>query len=315
MLNIIVLIFKNLKTYKFTSTYYRYIRSIEVDKLLTDGKLIQTQMIRHMPDCPLISPVPYPNAQEQNHCDRASVLLKCQNMGSKVNIGCPTSKIARLVGFFSRNVAKETIREIFAGVRFTECPVLSESAFSLSTFLASCLHPGFIATEILSCTKPFGPGELFLDVGIKFVQNTESVYLLNALEFSIESLVDLAFRVVVLECTAGLLTIHNNGFLKIFHLNKAEAQLVKKELAPSLILILQKKTQSCVDHLGQEFSVVKAKRPIFLAFLKLQMSVELDSLTVDIFPMPQMPICLADHSHWYSYVLQPALTPSVSQLC
>jgi hypothetical protein len=111
----------------------------------------------------------------------------------------------------------------------------------LSTYLASCLFPGFIATELESCIKPFENGKLFLEKGVLLHDQDETICLLQSSLLTIESLVDLAFRMEVLDCNSGLLIVEEQNILEVFSLAKAHARIIVEELAPIITVVFQKK--------------------------------------------------------------------------
>ncbi len=127
-----------------------------------------------------------------------------------------------------------------------------------------------------------------------------SVCHLHSSELSVGNVVDLSLRMEILGCREGILSVEEGGVLKVFRLSKERSQAVLEHLSPVLSIVLDKKTQSCVNLLADSFESAKFLKRRFINFMELNLAVEVDLLDLIILPAAEIISTVSNHLYGYS---------------
>jgi hypothetical protein len=157
-----------------------------------------------------------------------------------------------------------------------------------ATFLAACLFPGSVATELRQSIQHFGNGCLTWVGGTILKQENVTVCQMHSSGITVDNVVDLALRMELMNCCHGLLSVLDDRLLKIYMLKKEQSLTILQHVQPILLHIMEKRTVACLNQMDEEFEVGKLLSSELPTFLQLEIIIEIEDIQIELTPAPDI---------------------------
>jgi hypothetical protein len=187
-----------------------------------------------------------------------------------------------------RNLSSWNTREVNQGKPVAADAETPPIVLRAATFLAACLFPGSVATELLQSNQHLGNGGLTWVGGTILKQGNVTVSHMHSAGITVDSVVDLALRMEFMNCCHGLLSVLDDSLLKMYSLRKEQAVTILQHVQPILLHIMEKRTVACLNQMDEEFEVGKLLSSELPTFLQLEIIMGIGDIQIEMSPAPEI---------------------------